>query len=190
MNSFLNQLQVINDQVQSCTKCSLHKGRVQTVFARGNTSAKLMIIAEAPGENEEKLGLPLVGKSGILLDNVFNLIGYNSNTDSYIANIIKCRPPNNRKPLDEESNECFVYLDKQIELISPKIILALGNTAIYNLTLTTLGVSKLRGQFLKYKNIPVLCTWHPSYVLRNGSTGPIFEAFKNDIELAINKSRE
>lgn len=183
-------LKILAEEVAACTKCDLHKTRIQTVFARGNPNAKLMIVAEGPGQQEDQEGFPLVGVSGQLLDKVLKELDCNSNEGCYIANIIKCRPPNNRKPTDEEINHCFGYLEQQISLVKPKVIVALGNTAVSTLTNTPFGISKVRGKVLKFNSIPVYGTWHPSYVLRNGATGKVLEEFKADLQLAINKSKE
>lgn len=183
-------LKVLSDEVTACKKCVLHKTRTQTVFSRGSSTAEIMIISEAPGQTEDELGLPLVGASGQLLDKTLDELGISSNKDCFIANIIKCRPPNNRAPTDEECYSCIDYLESQIEIVRPKVIVALGNTAIHNLTNTTYGITKLHGKFLKYKSIPVMCCYHPSYVLRNGSSGQVFEDFKSDLQSAINKTRE
>jgi uracil-DNA glycosylase len=188
--SIENKLKVIQEQVANCTKCDLHKTRKQTVFARGNPLAKIVIISEAPGSDEDDQGLPFVGRAGQLLDSVIHDLGYNSNIDFYVINIIKCRPPNNRKPSDEEVNHCIGYLEEQLKLVDPKIIIALGNTAINGITPTTYGVSKLRGTYLKYKHIPVMCTWHPSFILRNGKTGQVYIDFKNDLQAAILESKK
>jgi uracil-DNA glycosylase family 4 len=118
-------------------------------------------------------------------------------TDVYISNIVKCAPPNNRKPTDTEIDTCIDYLFDQLDVVNPKVIVALGNTAISGLTKTIFGITKLRGKFMKFRdrfaketNIFVMPTWHPSYVLRHGSAGQIYEDFKNDLQLAIIKSKE
>lgn len=188
--SSLDKLIVLGNEVAGCTKCELHKTRKQTVFARGNYQSKIMIVAEAPGQDENEQGFPFVGRAGKLLDAVLKDLGIDSNADCYVANILKCWPPGNRKPTDDESNHCLGYLEQQISLVEPKVIIALGNTAVDGLTNTPFTITKVRGKLLKYKSIPVMPSWHPSYVLRNGSSGPVYEDFKNDLQTAINKSRE
>jgi uracil-DNA glycosylase family 4 len=189
-SSIYSKLKVIQDQVNSCTKCELHINNINYVFARGNPEASIVIIGEGPGESEAEQGIPFVGRPGKLLDETLTLLGLNVQQDIYVCNIIKCRSPNNRKPTENEINHCIDYLDEQLKIINPKVIIALGNTAVSTLTNTPFGISKVRGTFLKYKKIPVIPVYHPSFVLRNGSTGPVYDNFKNDLQLAINKSKE
>lgn len=186
----MRTLQVIQAEVQSCTKCELHSTRTNTVFSRGNHLAKLVFVGEAPGEDEDLQGLPFVGRSGQLLDKVLTSFGLDVSNDIYVCNIIKCRPPKNRKPTEDETNHCIDYLDEQLKLVSPKLIVALGSTAVDGLINTTYGITKIHGQFFKRNNMLVMPAYHPSYVLRNGSSGPVYEDFKKDLELAINKSKE
>jgi uracil-DNA glycosylase, family 4 len=187
----MRDLTVIQEEVKACTKCSLHSTRVNTVFSRGNPLAKLCFIGEAPGEDEDLQGLPFVGRSGQLLDKTLTSLGLDVSNDIYICNIIKCRPPNNRRPTEEEVNLCIDFLDEQVKLVAPKVIVALGSTAVNGLLpANTLGITKIRGKFIKRQQTLVLPVYHPSYVLRNGSAGPVFEDFKNDLQLAINKTKE
>lgn len=186
----MRTLQIIQDEVKSCTKCGLHATRTNTVFSRGNPQASLCFVGEAPGEDEDLQGRPFVGRSGKLLDETLSKLGINPETDIYVCNIIKCRPPNNRKPAEEEINFCIDFLEEQLKLVSPKVIVALGATAVNGLINTTFGITKIRGQFFKRRNTLVMPVFHPSYVLRNGSTGPVFDAFKQDLESAINKTKE
>lgn len=187
----MRTLEIIRDEVSTCTKCGLHSSRTNTVFSRGNPQASLCIVGEAPGEEEDKQGLPFVGKSGKLLDETLTKLGLDPQKDIYVCNIIKCRPPNNRRPEEDEVNTCIDYLDEQLQLLNPKVIVALGSTSINSLLpANTLGITKIHGRFFKYGKIPLLPTYHPSYVLRNGSSGPVYEDFKKDLESAINKSRE
>ncbi len=184
-------LPLLQETVKSCTNCGLHKTRKNTVFSRGNPNASLCFIGEAPGEEEDLQGVPFVGKSGQLLDQVLTDLGLDvSYNDIYVCNIIKCRPPDNRRPTDEEVVQCMVYLDWQLSLVKPKVIVALGSTAMNNLINTTYGITKVHGKFFKRRDIWVMPVYHPSYVLRNGSTGLIFEDFKKDLLLAIKKSKE
>jgi DNA polymerase len=147
-------------------------------------------VGEAPGEDEDKQGFPFVGRSGGLLDKVLTAQGLDVTQDIYVCNILKCRPPNNRRPTEEETNLCIDFLEEQLKLVNPKVIVALGSTAVNGLINTTFGITKIRGQFFKRRGTVVMPTYHPSYVLRNGSSGPVFEAFKQDLESAYNKSKE
>ncbi len=186
----MRTLEVIQDEVKSCTKCGLHSSRKNTVFSRGNPQASICIVGEAPGEDEDNQGLPFVGRSGKLLDETITSLGLDPAKDVYVCNIIKCRPPKNRRPTDEETNSCLDFLEEQLKLVAPKVIVALGSTAVNGLINTTYGITKIRGQFFKRKDTLVMPAYHPSYVLRNGSSGPVFEDFKKDLESAYNKSKE
>lgn len=186
-----HRLSVLQGQVAGCTQCDLHQTRTHTVFARGNPRAHMVICGESPGEEEDKTGLPFVGRSGKLLDKILTELGLNVETDIYVCNSIKCRPPNNRKPTEEECNTCFPFLEEQLQLVNPKVIVALGNTAAQILTNTLYGMTKIRGKFLNYRHIPVMCSWHPSYLLRNNNpNSEPHQQFRSDLTLAINKSRE
>lgn len=158
----------LSAQVQACTRCPLSHTRTQTVFGRGNETADLMIIGEAPGSEEDKHGKPFVGRSGALLDAMLRSIGMNEE-QVYIANILKCQPPENRDPLANEVEQCAAYLTQQIELVKPKLILALGRLAAHFLLNTTASLSQLRGSAHVYqpKDIPSIVTYHPAYLLRN-----------------------
>src|SRR5271166_1453154 len=123
----MRTLDVLQEEVKSCTKCKLHATRTQTVFSRGNQQASLCVVGESPGEDEDLQGLPFVGKSGKLLDETLSDLGLDVTKDIYVCNIIKCRPPGNRKPSDEETNSCADYLEEQLKLLNPKVIIALGN---------------------------------------------------------------
>lgn len=187
----MRSLQVLQDEVKSCTKCSLHATRTNTVFSRGNPQATLCFVGEAPGEDEDLQARPFVGRSGKLLDETITQLGLDPEKDIYVCNIIKCRPPGNRRPEEAEVNSCIDYLEEQLKLVNPKVIVALGSTSINSLMpANTLGITKIRGRFLKYGKTPLIPTYHPSYVLRNGGKGPVFDDFKKDLETAINKTRE
>ena len=154
-------------EVASCTRCVLANTRTQTVFARGNPDARLCFVGEAPGADEDAQGAPFVGRAGQLLDRMIGAMGLSPANDVYICNIIKCRPPGNRRPLPEEIATCIPYLHEQIGLVSPRVIVALGNTAVGALLDTRLGITKLRGRWQRYGNgTPVMPTYHPSYLLR------------------------
>jgi uracil-DNA glycosylase family 4 len=154
--------------VASCTACGLDKTRTQTVFGVGNPLADLMIIGEAPGMNEDKQGEPFVGRAGQLLTAMLEAIGFARET-VYIANILKCRPPNNRDPQVEEVNLCTPFLQKQIALVQPKLLLAVGRIATHYLLDTKTALSQLRGKLHTYGslNTPLIVTYHPAYLLRS-----------------------
>jgi uracil-DNA glycosylase len=164
-------LDVIQAEVQACTKCALGATRTNTVFSRGNPDAKLCFIGEAPGADEDAQGIPFVGRAGQLLDKMIQAMGLDPAKDVYVCNIIKCRPPENRRPLPEEVDACIPYLHEQLAKMDPKVIVALGNTSVAALLGTKLGITKLRGSWKLYRGrIPVMPTYHPSYLLRPGPT--------------------
>ncbi|MDR2080922.1 MAG: uracil-DNA glycosylase [Campylobacteraceae bacterium] len=167
--SIPNSLDELKKSVHGCFLCTLCKTRKNVVFGEGNPHAKLMFIGEGPGACEDAQGRPFVGNAGILLtkmiENVLNL----KRNDVYIANIVKCRPPGNRVPIPEEANMCKPYIFKQIEIVSPQIIVALGGTSYHYLTGDDRGITKVRGEILEYKNAKLIPTFHPSYLLRNES---------------------
>jgi DNA polymerase len=158
----------LNECVSGCTLCDLHKSRTQSVFGVGDRDADWLFIGEAPGAEEDRQGEPFVGRAGQLLNNVLKAIGL-SRERVYIANILKCRPPGNRDPRPEESQACRPYLRRQIELLNPKVIIALGRIAAQNLLQTETPISKMRGREYSYENsgIPVVVTYHPAYLLRS-----------------------
>lgn len=153
-------------EVSTCKRCPLHETRTQTVFARGNPNASLMIIGEAPGFYEDQQGFPFVGKAGALLNKMINSIGL-AEDDIYIANVLKCRPPNNRDPKSEEIEQCCDYLSQQIEMVNPKLLLAVGRFAGQFLLKTTLPLNKMRSKIHDYNGISVVVSYHPAYLLRN-----------------------
>ena len=155
-------------QVSACTRCELHKTRSQTVFGTGNRQADWMIIGEAPGAEEDRQGEPFVGRAGQLLNEMLFAAGYRRN-DVYIANVIKCRPPNNRDPSAQQVASCRGYLERQIELVSPKLLLAVGRIAAHNLLNTETPLGRMRGKVYRYgeQGIPVVVTYHPAYLLRS-----------------------
>jgi DNA polymerase len=163
----LARLTVLAAEVASCTKCELSESRTNTVFFRGNPEAALCFVGEAPGADEDVQGKPFVGRAGQLLDKMIGAMGLDPEKDVYICNIIKCRPPDNRKPTPIETETCIPYLHEQLALVRPKVIVALGNTAASALLDAKLGISKLRGQWKLYKGSTlVMPTYHPSYLLR------------------------
>lgn len=161
-------LQDLQQRVAACTRCDLHKGRIQTVFGTGDAAAEWMLIGEAPGAEEDRQGKPFVGRAGKLLNSMLAAIGLDRE-HVYIANILKCRPPNNRDPRPAEVMECETYLKQQIDMIRPKIILALGRIAAQNLLRIEVPIGRMRGQRYEYADtkIPVVVTYHPAYLLRS-----------------------
>lgn len=154
-------------QIASCTLCGLHRTRTNTVPGYGVLDPRVMCIGEAPGRDEDLSGEPFVGKAGRYLDKWLDAIGLDRHNHCFIGNILKCRPPQNRDPEPAESEACLPYLERQIELIRPKTILALGRISTQILLNTTEGLGKLRKKVYTFKNIPLLPTYHPSAVLRN-----------------------
>ena len=159
-------LQMFEESVQVCCKCSLGKTRHQLVFGTGNSESNLMLIGEAPGEDEDKQGKPFVGRAGQLLDKMLKAIDF-QRSEIYIANIIKCRPPGNRSPNSKEIENCLPILLKQIQLIQPKMIVTLGRIAAQTLLGTSQSINQLRGQIHDLNGIFVLVTYHPAGLLRN-----------------------
>jgi uracil-DNA glycosylase family 4 len=154
-------------EVASCTRCGLSATRTQTVFARGNPDAQLCFVGEAPGAEEDAQGLPFVGRAGQLLDRMIGAMGLSPERDVYVCNILKCRPPGNRRPEPAEMATCIPYLHEQLALVRPRAIVAMGNTAVAALLDTKLGITKLRGQWKLYRGQTlVMPTYHPSYLLR------------------------
>ncbi|MDI1427923.1 uracil-DNA glycosylase [Polyangium sorediatum] len=164
----IEQLRVLASEVASCTRCRLAERRTQTVFARGNPLSELCFVGEGPGVEEDLAGEPFVGPAGQLLDKMIAAMGYRPG-EVYICNIVKCRPPENRKPQPDEMEACKGYLASQLELARPRYIVALGATAIQGLLGTTEGITKLRGKWKMYRGTPVMPTFHPAYLLRQPS---------------------
>jgi len=152
--------------VSGCVKCGLHKTRTQTVFGVGDENADWMLIGEAPGAEEDRLGEPFVGQAGKLLDNMLAAIGLSRRANVYIANVLKCRPPGNRNPAPGEVAQCSPHLLQQIELIKPKLIVAMGRFAAQTLLETGASISSLRGRVHRYAGVPLIVTYHPAYLLR------------------------
>ncbi|MDX2219604.1 MAG: uracil-DNA glycosylase family protein [Burkholderiales bacterium] len=154
-------------QVAACTACGLCQQRTQTVFGTGAESGPWMFVGEGPGMEEDQQGEPFVGQAGKLLDAMLASIQLSRETNVYIANVVKCRPPGNRTPTPDEANACADYLDRQIDLVSPKLIIALGKTAATRLTGQEASLASQRGKDFSYRGYPVLVTYHPAYLLRN-----------------------
>jgi uracil-DNA glycosylase family 4 len=157
-------------RVSVCTRCALHRGRTQTVFGVGRRDAELMVIGEAPGAEEDRQGEPFVGRAGQLLNAMLRAIGF-ARGDVYIANILKCRPPNNRDPSPEEAAVCTEYLGQQIELVRPRALLAVGRIAAQWLLQTDSPIGRLRGRAYRFgaSGVPLIVTYHPAYLLRSPS---------------------
>ena len=161
----------LEQAVQQCQACGLCQSRKNTVFGVGDVQAQWMVIGEAPGENEDLQGQPFVGQAGKLLDNMLRAIGLDRQATGqagvYIANTLKCRPPGNRNPEPQELSTCAPYLVRQVQLVKPRIILAMGRFAVQSLLQTSEPIGKLRGRVHQYQGVPVVVTYHPAYLLRN-----------------------
>ena len=153
----------------NCHRCKLWDTRQNVVVGRGNLQASIMIIGEAPGQNEDETGLPFVGRAGQLLEKILASVKLDSKKDVYIANINKCRPPGNRNPTTEEIKACKPYLLEQIRLVDPKIILLTGATALKGLLAEKRGITKIRGQWIEWEGRLCMPIFHPSYLLRNST---------------------
>lgn len=157
--------QLDREQVKGCTRCGLCQSRTNTVFGEGDPDADLMFVGEGPGQDEDLAGRPFVGRAGQKLDEMIAAMGL-GREQVYIANVVKCRPPGNRTPLPDEARACWPYLERQIEVIQPKVIVVLGNAAAKMLLDTPVGITKLRGQWQRFGAIDVMPTFHPAYLLR------------------------
>jgi len=158
----------LQQRVRGCKACDLHRTRTQTVFGVGNRQADLLIIGEAPGADEDKQGEPFVGRAGQLLNAMLQAIGF-KREEVFIANILKCRPPDNRDPQSEEALCCEPFLMRQVDLVAPKVILAVGRVAAHNLLKTDEAVGRLRGRVHRFGNnaVPLIVSYHPAYLLRS-----------------------
>jgi DNA polymerase len=178
-------LAALRDEIGDCTRCVLHaQGRRQIVFGAGNPSAGLMFVGEAPGADEDIQGVPFVGRAGQLLTKIIASIGL-TRDDVYIANVIKCRPPGNRNPEPVEVATCSPFLQRQIDTIHPKVIVALGTFAAQALLQTKTPISRLRGQVHEFRDgIKVIPTFHPSFLLRNQQNRPMYRDVWEDMKKA------
>lgn len=176
-------LKKIRETIGDCTRCKLHPGRTQIVFGAGNPHARLLFVGEGPGRDEDLQGEPFVGRAGQLLTKMIEAMGF-KRSDVYIANVVKCRPPENRLPEPDEVATCSPFLLQQIQAIHPKVIVTLGNLAAQTLLATKQGITKLRGEFQQFQGIPLMPTYHPAYLLRNPEMKkPCWEDLKKVISL-------
>jgi uracil-DNA glycosylase len=159
-------LEVLAAEASGCQKCGLSAGRTQVVFGRGNGSAELVVVGEAPGGEEDRRGQPFVGPAGRLLDLLLLSVGFDRDS-VYICNVLKCRPPNNRDPRPEEVASCAPYLHAQLDAIRPKALLAVGKFAAQMLASSDASIGRLRGDVHSYRGVPVIATYHPAYLLRS-----------------------
>ncbi len=161
-----NNWEELEAEAKQCTKCKLCKNRNNVVFGTGNKNATLMFIGEGPGADEDIQGIPFVGKAGKLMNLAFEAIGL-KREDVYIANIVKCRPPSNRNPEDDEATACLDYLRNQVILVKPKIIVLLGSVALKNILGKEYGITASRGKWVEKRGILYMPTWHPAALLRD-----------------------
>jgi DNA polymerase len=159
-------LGALRDEIGDCQRCRLSTGRKNLVFGEGSPDADLMFIGEGPGREEDRQGRPFVGDAGKVLTNLIKKMGL-KREEVYIANIVKCRPPMNRDPESDEVQTCSPFLERQIEIIQPKVIMALGRIASHRLVGSMVPISRLRGTFYEFKGIPLMSTFHPAYLIRN-----------------------
>lgn len=176
----------LENSILNCNKCKLCSGRRNIVFGCGNKEANIMLIGEGPGADEDMQGIPFVGKAGILMNKAFEGLGFDRE-NLYIANIVKCRSPQNRVPEDDEAEACLNYLRNQVLLVKPKIIVLLGSTALKNILGKEYGITASRGKWIEKKGILYMPTWHPAALLRD-ETKKI--EFWKDLKLVIEKAEE
>jgi len=181
-------MEQLKARILNCTACELSKTRNHAIWGEGNPNAEILIIGEAPGADEDRIGRPFVGKSGQLLDKILVACGFNRQEHVFLSNILRCRPPANRVPKEEEVNECITYLYEQIELVNPKIIIPLGATALKRLLKDdSLKITKIHGNWINWENRLVMPVFHPAALLRNpGLKRETWDDFKK----VVNKYRE
>ena len=180
----LPSLEAIAERIAQCRACDLHKNRNKVVPGEGNPDRPdIMFVGEGPGADEDRQGRPFVGRAGQLLTKMIEAMGYRRE-EVFIANIVKCRPPGNRQPKPDEMRACLPYLERQIDLIRPKVIIALGATALRGLLGRTGGIMRLRGLWQEYRGIPLMPTFHPAYLLRDPSKKRLVW---NDLKLVLEK---
>ena len=176
----------LENDIKHCEKCGLCKERTNIVFGTGNKKANIIFIGEGPGADEDSQGVPFVGKAGQLMDKAFAALGI-IRENVYIANIVKCRPPQNRVPLEEEATQCMNYLRNQVFLIKPSIIVLLGSTALKNVLGKDKSITQMRGEWIEQGEISYMPTWHPAALLRDENKK--IEFFK-DLKLVKNKAEK
>jgi len=159
------RFEALRQRTLACTNCALHRGRTNVVFGEGPCPARLVFVGEGPGLDEDHSGRPFVGKAGQLLNKIIGAMGF-KREEVYIGNVVKCRPPDNRTPLPDETAACWPYLEEQLALLEPKVIVALGSPAAKTLLKTSSGIMQLRGRWQLYRGIRVMPTYHPAFVLR------------------------
>lgn len=165
-------LSVLQTQAMACASCRLHEGRTTVVFGEGNPNADVMVVGEAPGQEEDKTGRPFVGQAGRLLDLLLMTAGF-PRENVYICNTLKCRPPNNRNPLPDELAACSNFLQGQIDAVKPRALIAVGKFAAQSLLQSEESIGRLRGQVHRYRDIPMIVTYHPAYLLRTPSASRV-----------------
>ncbi len=171
-------LAALGQELGDCKRCGLHKGRTKIVFGGGNPNARLVFVGEGPGHEEDKSGLPFVGRAGELLNKIINAIDLKRD-DVYICNVVKCRPPDNRDPLPQETSICGPFMRRQLEIISPEVVVCLGRPSAQYVLDTSRPIGKLRGHFHDVDGMKVMPTFHPAYLLRNESAKrPVWEDMK------------
>lgn len=181
------RLAKLGREAEACERCALRQGCSRVVFGEGVADKGLMVIGEGPGQDEDRLGRPFVGRAGKLLDLILESGGFSRQTNTYVANIVKCRPPQNRVPLPEEREACLPWLNEQIRLADPKIIILLGATALQGLVDPKAKISASRGQWIEWQGRALMPTYHPAALLRNsGLKAAVWE----DIKLVVDKYRE
>jgi len=177
-------LQEIAEEVARCRKCPLWQSRKNPVPGEGSPFARIFFVGEAPGATEDATGRPFVGRAGELLTRIIKAMGYSRN-EVFIGNILKCRPPGNRTPTEEEQKTCFPYLERQIEIIKPEVLIALGRVAAVNLTGKKGTLSSMRRKIHYFRGIPVVVTYHPSYLLQRGEPKELKKLVWADMKLAL-----
>jgi len=182
----------IREDLGECTRCKLHKGRNKIVFGDGSVKAKLVFVGEGPGADEDKQGLPFVGRAGKLLTQMIEAMGL-QRSDVYICNVVKCRPPDNRQPEKDEVTACSPFLFRQLDVLQPKVIVCLGSTAAQTLLQTNRGISHFRGEWLDFRGYKMMATYHPAYLLRNpaakGEVWKDLQKVMGELGLEIKKNK-
>jgi DNA polymerase len=179
--SAFNSLNQVYESLEGCKRCKLCKGRTNIVLGEGSTKPEILFVGEAPGAKEDETGRPFVGRSGQLLTKMIEAMGV-KREEVFIANVVKCRPPENRPPKPEEVEQCRPFLEAQIKMLKPKVVVALGKTAAFNLLQTKESIGDLRGKIHSYQGTKLIATFHPAYLLRNP---PAKKDCWEDLQLAM-----